>query len=228
MPSSRSAASSSFPSSSSGVLARCRISRADATTHLRVVHATGTHLSVASGLKSAVAGHQVVRSQSAEARRRCPPHAASDETDRPTWLGTATMPEVLAHSRTAARPARGDDRSHVAAAVARSQSLRWDLLTVQPRRRWRISQVCRSGSAHGQVIAWGVGSAPKGAGRVTIELDEQVVHARRGLQVQVAAPAAVAVGPVQRPRAVSIAKLVDLQPAPFGGRNPRAKAPAAR
>src|SRR6266508_961668 len=60
------------------------------------------------------------------------------------------------------------------------------------------------------------GSAPEGAGGVAIDLGQQVVQARRGVQVWVGEPAAVAVGPVQRPAAVVIAKLCDLPPAPFG------------
>ena len=62
--------------------------------------------------------------------------------------------------------------------------------------------------------AWG--SAPEGAGGVAVVLGQQVVQASRGVQVWVGEPAAVAVGPVQRPAAVVAAKLCDLSPAPFG------------
>jgi hypothetical protein len=71
-------------------------------------------------------------------------------------------------------------------------------------------------------------SAPESAGRVAIDLGEQVIQARRGFQVWVGEPAAVAIGPVQRPAAVVIAKLCDLPPAPLGIRSPHARAPAAR
>src|SRR6266498_1662787 len=60
-----------------------------------------------------------------------------------------------------------------------------------------------------------LGSAPEGAGGVAIDLGEEVVQARRGFQGWVAEPAAVAIGPVQGPAAVVVAKLCDLQPTPL-------------
>jgi site-specific DNA recombinase len=92
-----SAASKSFPISSSGVLAWCRICRADAIAHLRVVGAAGTYLGTVGGFTSSCRRSQGTKSQSAGRRHAVDGGMAMLSTirwDGPTQLGRVGNPVI--------------------------------------------------------------------------------------------------------------------------------------